>query len=294
MRQTSWILGLLLVGCAAPLTHNQPVEIVPRGKWQIAGSAGVSASTGVLDVLDLAKTESQQLLKQRMGCSQPDRSDCARVSSLRDVTRAVYATGIGGLVEPITELSVHYGLFDRLAIGGRLMPGLQRADIDYQLVDGGPDHQGWMALASFSYSHQSTAVPVGPVQSVLEQLGLDDTGRHNFDFALATGRRLGQYGWLTFGGRYLLGRYHIDLRPQVPVFDDVFDDAIVERLPQTDEDSWSHHVGGFVSVLGGYKYIYAGVELSAVYYRARAMVLGRDEKFSGVAVLPSLTVLTRF
>jgi hypothetical protein len=294
MARYATLLALCLASCAAPLTHGQPVEIVPQGHWQISGAAGVSASTGIVDVVDLAKNQASTLAKQQLGCKAADRSDCAKLTQVRDLERAFYTAGLGGLIDPVAELSVHYGLLPWMDVGGRVSGGAQRLDLDWQLVDGGADHQGWMALASLSYSHQTASVPVAPVQTILKNLGLDDTGRHNLDFALATGKRLGDIGWLTFGARYLVGRYTIDLRPKVPVLDDVFANAIVDAIPKTDESGLSHHVGGFAHVLLGYKHVFAGLELTGTYFFADATLLGKKEHFSGFAIQPAVTVVTRF
>ncbi len=294
MYRHAWLVLFALAGCAAPLTHGQPVEIVARGKWQVGTALGVSASTGLLDVADAAQNQARSLANQQLDCTRPDRTDCARVSQVRDLTKAVYTAGLAGLVDPFAELSVHYGLLDRMAVGGRIASGSQRLDIDWQLADGGPNRSDWMALASLSYSHQSATVAIPYVQTVLEKLGLDETSRHNLDFALAGGHRISDYGWFTFGARYLVGRYRIDLRPQVPLFDDQFDNVLVHALPQTDETGFSHHVGGFVHALLGYKHAYAGLELSATYFFAKATLLGKEERFSGVAIQPSFILLSRF
>ena len=88
-----------------------------------------------------------------------------------------------------------------------------------------------MAQASFSYSRQKASVPLPQVQDLLEMVGMDDNGRHNFDFRLSTGRRLGEFGWVTFGGRFLLGRYQLDLRPSLPIIDDLGgEEEVIRRV----------------------------------------------------------------
>jgi len=40
--------------------------------------------------------------------------------------------------------------------------------------------------------------------------------------------------------------------------------------------------------------VWVGVELSGAYYTASTRLLGRQEQFSGLALLPSFTVMSRF
>lgn len=267
-----------------------------NGKFQISAAGGISASTGIADLVDVGINQSKTLLSQQRSCAQVDRKDCIRVTDLRTATTAMYGAGVAGLLEPVAELAVGYGMTDNLDVGGRVRGGMQRLDVNYQLMDGGPEHTGWTSLVSLSYSHQKGALPIPQLQSLLELLGMGDNTRHNFDLALAMGGRLGDYGWVTFGGRYLLGRYNLDLRPELPfpILDDAVGDVVVKALPRTDENGWSHQAGVFVNVLAGYKFIYVGAELSAARYTAHMMLLGNDEKVSGVAIQPSLIVLTRF
>ena len=184
----------LLAGCAAPLTHGQSVENLPKGGMMVQLGAGGSVSSSVADLAELAVKQGDALASQQRSCKQPDRSDCVHLSGLRDVVRTAYGGGLTGFATPVAELTLKYGLTDRWMVGGRVGSGLQRLDVDYQLGMGGPERRGWQSQASFSYSHQSASVPVPQVQKALELVGMDDNGRHNLDFRLATGRRLGEFG----------------------------------------------------------------------------------------------------
>ncbi len=286
--------------CAAPLTHGQTIENLPKGGLQVGLGAGGSLSSSTIELAQVAINQSETLVNQQLDCKQTDRSDCIQLSGLRSVVRTMYAGGLTGFAQPLAELSVKYGLTDRWMVGGRLGSGLQRLDLDYQLGMGGPDRSGWQAQASFSYSRQSAEVPIGKVQALLEKVGMASNNRHNFDFRLSTGRRLGEIGWLTLGGRFLMGRYQVDLRPSVPLLDDLpgvdsgVSNVVVNVLPRTDEVGWSHFTGVYANLLLGWRYLYVGGELSLAYYHASSYVLGYEETWTGLAVVPSLLVLTRF
>lgn len=191
--RTCLLLGF--VGCAAPLTYGHPAETIGKGKFQISAAGGISASTGIADLVDVGINQSKTLLNQQRSCAQADRKDCIRVSDLGTATRAMYGAGVAGLLEPVAELAVAYGIMENFDVGGRVRGGMQRLDVNYQLMDGGPTHTGWTSLVSLSYSHQKGALPIPQLQSLLELLGMGDNTRHNFDLALAMGTRLGDYGW---------------------------------------------------------------------------------------------------
>ncbi len=293
------LLSFALTACAAPLTHVQPAQAVGKGNWQLAATGGMTVATSALDIVDVGLNTAQDFRNRPTTCTADDTSTCLAASEFRPLARALYAAGLAAPVAAVTELSVHYGLSDTWDVGGRLSTGTQRLDVDYQFLAPPEGQRGWYGLGSFSYSHQGAQLPPG-VDKILEFFDMADFSRHNFDLAAALGMRLSNYGWFTFGGRYLLSRYALDLRPSLGVVDDVtntgpnIDGIVVHSLPKTDEGGWSHTAGAFAHLIVGYKYVYVGLELSLAWSSTQTMLLGRTESLGDLTIQPSLSLLTRF
>jgi len=292
-------VGLLLAaaGCSAPIQHQQPVELPARGKFQIGLGMGLAASTSALDVLDLGKTKAKQIAGQQLDCKAADRSDCLPATELREVVDALYGAGMSSPLAFVTSIGGTYGLTDRIAVGASYGGGV-KAQVLYQVADGGPSRTGWQSSVALGWSQQSASAP-GFLGELQDLLLLDDFGRHNGHLSVALGKRLGQFGWAQFGGQYVLSRYTVDLRPGLPILDDLgvvnqTETILLDRLPKTAESGWSHHAGAFASIWGGYKYAWLGLELAAAWYTTSVMVLGKETTYSGVALSPSLNLMTRF
>lgn len=291
--------GALAIGCSAPITYGQPAEVLPKGKLQVALGAGMSASTSALTLLNEARTQMKSFAKvaQSSEC-QNDHSKCVKASQLSGITKAVYTSGFAGLVSPIVDLSAKYGIAQDVAIGGRLTTGAYRADLDWQAFHTG----AWAGALTLSYSYQKAQVPL--VQSLLDKIQLDDFHRHYAEVVFAAGKTFGDWGWLSFGPRLGISKYHIDMKTglDMPFLDDIgigtrvtsTSQALINSLPKTDADGTAMAAGGFVNFFAGWKYVWIGAELSAAYHWATATVLGSTESFSALQLQPSLLLLTRF
>lgn len=290
-------LVLLAAGCSAPIQHQQPVELPGKGKVQLGLGAGMAVSTSALDLLAAGKDKAQSVVEAQYQCDAADRSDCFPATELREVVDAVYGAGMSAPLAGVTTIGGAYGLSDRVALAAQYGGGF-KAQVLVQLQDGGPARAGWQSSLAVGWSRQSTTAP-GVLGELAGLVKLDDYTRHNFHISWATGKRLRAYGWAQFGAQYVLSRFAIDLRPELPLLDDLgqgqsVETVILDRIPRTDESGWSHHAGAFASIWGGYKYAWIGLELAAAWYTTTVAVLGKDTTYSGVAVTPTVNLLTRF
>lgn len=290
---------LTFAGCAAPLTYGTPAEIVERNKVQVGLTGGVSASSETLEVADIAVNKANTFANRTCNTT----ANCVVAEEFRDPVRGLYGAGLTGLVQPITELTVLYGVASGFAMGGRLGNG-PRAEAHWQFLDGiGPDdpegpgtRTGWFGTASLAYSTQTAKAP-SVIKKVQEFLSLANAERKSGDISVAFGKRISDFGWYTFGARYLGSHYTVELTPKIKYLSEENSQKILpigQLLPDTDEQGFSHDVGAFASLFVGYKYVWIGVELQAAWFYANARILARDQVFSGLVLLPNLTVMTRF
>lgn len=294
---TAALGAVLNAGCSAPIQHQQPVELPAKGKVQLGLGAGLAVSTSALDILAAGKDKAQSIVQSQYQCDAGDRSDCFPATELREVVDAVYGAGMSAPLAGITTIGGAYGLSDRVALAAQYGGGVKLQAL-VQLHDGGPAKTGWLSSLALGWSRQSTAAP-GVLGELAGLVKLDDYVRHNFHVSWAAGKRLREYGWAQFGAHYVLSRYAIDLRPELPLLDNLggsqsVETVILDRIPRTDETGWSHHAGAFASVWGGYKYAWIGLELAAAWYTTTVAVLGKDTTYSGVAITPTVNLLTRF
>lgn len=164
--------ALLLIGtaaCSAPITYGQPAEVLGRGKFQVALGSGISASSSAVDLLHAAGVQATDLAKraQTTDC-QNDKTKCVKASQVGDIVKAAYTSGFAGLIEPVLDLSVKYGIAPGVAVGGRLTTGAKRLDLDWQAFHTG----AWAGALTLSYSYQKGEAP--GVQSILDKVQLDD------------------------------------------------------------------------------------------------------------------------
>lgn len=283
--------------CSAPIQHQQPVELPHKGDIQLGLGTGMAVSTSALDLLSAGKKKAESVVEAQYQCESSDRSDCFPATELREVVDAVYAAGMSAPLAPITTIGGAYGLSDRVALAAQYGGGVKLQAL-FQLQDGGPARAGWQSSLAVGWSRQSTEAP-GFLADLAGLVKLDEYVRHNFHVSWAMGKRLREYGWAQFGAQYVLSRFSIDLRPEIPLLDDLgggqsVDSVIVDHIPKTDESGWSHHAGAFASIWGGYKYAWVGLELAAAWYTTTVAVLGQNTTYSGVAITPTINLLTRF
>ncbi|MSP92716.1 MAG: hypothetical protein EXR79_13080 [Myxococcales bacterium] len=293
------LIGAAALGCSAPITYGQSAEVLGKGKVQVALGVGMSASTSAVTLLDEAVSQMKVLhgRAQSPDCK-ADKTKCVQASQLDGIVRAAYTAGFAGLVEPVLDLSAKYGIAQDLAIGGRLTTGAKRLDVDWQAFR----TDGWAGALTLSYTYQKGEAPF--VQSILDKIMLDDFTRHYVEAVFAAGKRFSDWGWLSFGPRLGMSKYHIDMKTGIdlPFFDDlgIRDPAsqamqgAINSLPQTDADGTALAAGGFVNFFAGWKYVWLGAELSGVYHRSTATVLGKKETMGALQLQPSLLLLTRF
>ena len=118
----------------------------------------------------------------------------------------------------------------------------------------------------------------------------------------AVGKKFGDWGWLSFGPRVGMSRYHIDMKMGFQLFDDITiadpltraGQALIDALPKTDANGTAMAAGGFVNFFVNWKFLYLGAELAAAYHSAKPMLLGKQESLGALQVQPSLLLLTRF
>lgn len=295
----SLVWATLAVGCSAPITYGQPAEVLGKGKIQVALGTGVSASTSTYDLLESAGVQMKDLYaRSRSSECQADKLKCVRASQLDGIVKATYTSGLAGLVGPVLDISAKYGIAQGLALGGRMTNGTLRGDVDWQAFQTG----SWAGALTLSYAYQKGEVP--GVQSLLDKVQLDDFYRHYAEIVFAAGMQIGQWGWLSFGPRLGFSKYHIDMKMGIdlPFYDDIgiMDPATraaqgaINSLPKTDADGTALAPGGFINFFVGWKYVWLGAELSAVYHRATAMLLGQQETFAALQVQPTVFLMTRF
>lgn len=297
MRRLAFLVSACAVACAAPLNYSQPAEVVRKGEIQVAANAGLSVSTATVDLFDVARAQAQTLGADLKGCGTA--AGCVPMSKARDVVAAFYRVGVSGLILPAAEVAGAYGVSDRVAVGARLGSSTQRLHVDARLLDGGPARSGLHLAAGLGYAHQSAELPgAGELGAVIS---FQPSTRHTLDAVLVAGTRLGEWGWVSAGARYLWSRFSTDLTPQFGFCDDIDKvfgggtcPAAPTVLPQTDEAGIVHGVGGFASVFLGYRWVWLGLELAASRNFARARILGVDTDLSATQLQPTMSVLTRF
>ena len=263
-------LAILAGGCATPVSTLQPAETLPRGGWHVGAAMDLSLPVSRIGAAVDAAADIASKYSQDPGYTPTPEEQRTYLNA---------AVGLA-LNHPavINDLMVRYGVRDWLEVGGRYAGNSMHLGAKVRLFDQPRWAPGWQGALDISYVHSSFS---GVLFDVLSFLNIDDFSRRDVQVPLIFGRRLGRFGRVWLGPKYIYGQVHVDAKLQN------VDDTLAV-------DTHVHYLGGFGGVAVGYSKVFLVAELTVMNMFANPELLGQPTDVGGLMLMPSIGVMARF
>lgn len=269
-------LALAQTACGTTLSTLQPAEPMRPGHVQVQGAFDVNIpASRIIDAVDTVDT-----IANRYG-SDPS----YKPTSAEQAQYVGAAVGLGLSSPGVNpDLMLRVGIFKNFDAGIRWsalnahVDGkyrfLQTKDADPNDPDADPGFQGAVSLGI------SKSLYSGLVFDALEYLHIDDYSRWNVELPVIFGSRLGNFGHVWFGPKYIYSHYSVD--------------ASLENVGVVPETSGSiHHIGAFGGAGLGYKYVFVFLELTVANMFAKPEIFGQKTDLGGIVVVPAFGLMLR-
>lgn len=274
-------LVLFTSACATSVGSHHAPRVLPKGQFEATLGTGALVPVGVL--AELASTgvdAAKQIAATQAGTDR-------QVAVDADTAERAAIASAALVVSPpaaITDLTVRYGLFERVELGLRLSGPAVRGEAHAQLYAG-----EWNVLAGLGVGRHAFG---SPLLDLLEKLSIASFTRTDVDFTLLAGREW-EYGSLSIGPKAVLSRFHAE---GLLVNDDkvVVPNADGTAGPEVLDLGSSLLVGGLVGGRVGWKYAWFTAELGVYHAAFTPVVLGKARNLGGLVVFPTLGFVFRY
>lgn len=269
-------VAVMTAGCGTTLSTLQPAEPMRPGHVQAQGAFDVNVpASRVIDAVDTAAT----LTDRYASDSNYRPTDAEQKQAL--------ASAVGlGLSSPGVnpDLMLRVGIFRNFDAGIRWSALNAHIDGKYRFLqtkeansDDPNDDPGFQGSVSLGLSKTLYS---GFVFDALEFLQIDDYSRWNLELPVIFGSRMGDFGHVWFGPKYVYSHYSVD--------------ASLKNVGIVPETSGSiHHLGAFGGAGLGYKYVFVFLELTIMNMFAKPEIFGQKTDLGGIVVVPSLGLMLR-
>jgi hypothetical protein len=198
------------------------------------------------------------------------------VPSIEDQRKAL-AAGVGlGLSAPGAnqDFMLRIGVVRDLDVGVRWSGLAAHVDGKFRFMG---DESSWQGAVSLGVSK---TLYRGFIFDTLDYLRINDYSRWNVELPVIFGRRLGDFGHVWAGPKYVYSHYTVD--------------ASLKNVGAVSSTSGSiHHLGGFGGIALGYKYVFVVAELSIAKMFAQPELFGQTTDLGGIVVVPAFGLMLR-
>jgi hypothetical protein len=279
------LVALASTGCGTTLSTLQPAEPMRPGHVQAQAALDVNVpASRIVDAVDVVAT-----LGSRYA------SDTGYKPTEAEQRQAL-AAGVGlGLSSPGVnpDFMLRMGVVKNLDVGLRWSGLALHADGKYRFlatkeptpeeeedaqakVGDGPD-RGFQGAVSVGISK---ALYSGFVFDALEFLDVDDYSRWNVEVPVIFGTRMGEFGHVWFGPKYIFSTYSVD--------------ASLKNVGVVPETSGTfHHLGAFGGAGLGYKVVFVFLELTVAKMFAEPEIFGQPTDLGGIVIVPAGGLMLR-
>lgn len=286
LRFALFVTAALAAGCSTTLSTLQPAEPMKPLHFQTTAALDVVVPVSrVVDAVDVTSTLADRYAQ-----------NSAYKPTEAEQKQALGAAVGLGLSSPGVnpDIMLRMGVVKNLDVGLRWSAITAHADAKYRFLttrdptpeeeaDGakspignGPD-RGFQGAISVGISK---ALYSGFIFDLLDQLKINDYSRFNIEVPIVFGTRLGDFGHVWFGPKYIYSHYSLD--------------ASLQNVGIVPETSGSiHHLGGFGGIAVGYKVFFLFAELTVAKMWAKPEIFGQATDLGGITVMPAFGLMLR-
>lgn len=276
--------ALLAAGCAAPNFVGQTGRVTPARSFRASLGAGYQLNTSAADVVRSGRKVAETLRSKGVSCVDPSQGPtCWNVADVKPVVDAAYRFALVAPLASTMQVQAHYGIVDRLEVGGRLGSGNKGLDVGWQFL--GPTDRaepGWAGMLSAGWGTRD----MGTLGSVIESLLRGEAKLTDWQATMIFGRQFGEFGHFFVGPRYIMSRWKLLVLPDLPIIYDASEQQ--KALLGTDASGTIHHVGATIGGAVGYRYVFLGAELNLLQSIGGARILFDQKKFNSFGVMPAV------
>lgn len=276
--------ALFAAGCAAPNFVAQTGRVTPAGSVRASFGAGYQINTSAADVVRSGRSVAEALRTRGVACVDPSQGPtCWNVADVKPVVDAAYRFALVAPLASTMQLQAHYGIVDRLEVGGRLGSGNKGLDAGWQFF-GSTDRaqSGWAGTVTAGWGTRD----MGTLGDVIESVLHGKAELTDWQATVIFGRQFGEVGHFFVGPRYIMSRWKLQVLPDLPI---IYDGAGQQKaLLGTDASGTVHHVGATVGGAIGYRYVFLGAELNLLQSIGGAQLLFERRRFNSLGVMPAV------
>lgn len=274
--------ALAAAGCATSLGATHTASTVPKGQVEASIHMGVLVPAGVLSTALSEGKEAIRSVATQAG-------DSGKVEVPENAARAAMVAAaaiIAGPPAPVQEITVRYGIHDRVDVGLRYSGPAFRGESHVQLFRG----PQWRVAAGLGVARHTFG---GGLLDLLEKFDLANFKRTDVDLAVLAGID-GDLGAFYVGPKVVWSKYSSE---GLLIDGDrvVVTGPTGEPLAQATFDLGSSLLYG--AVIGGrlgWKYVWVSAELGIYGSRYRPNILGTEVDLGGLVVYPTLGLAGRY
>ena len=276
--------ALLVAGCAAPNYLGQTGRVTPARSVRASFGAGYQINTSAADVVRSGRRLAETLRAREVACVDPSQgANCWNVADVKPVVDAAYRFALVAPLASTMQLQAHYGVVDRLEVGGRLGSGNKGLDAGWQFF--GPTDRaepGWAGTVTAGWGTRD----MGTLGDIIETVLQGKASLTDWQASVIFGRQFGEFGHFFVGPRYIMSRWELQVLPDLPI---IYDGARQQKaLLGTDASGTIHHLGATIGGAVGYKYVFVGAELNLLQSIGSAQLLYDQKKFNSLGVMPAV------
>ncbi len=266
--RTLCLLSLFsLSACSTAISTMQPADTLGKGDFHVGGGTNVAIpATSIIDAVDAADDLAE---KYREDANYAPTQDEEREYIGALVGLALNAPGVS------SDLMLRYGLFEHFDFGLRYTASGWHADGKYQFLDAVSGWDGSLSVGVSRYSFDGT------IFDALEFLEIEEFSRNDIEVPLIFGKKLGNFGRIWGGPKYIYASYSIDAE-------------VANGTGLSSTEGSIHYFGGFAGASVGYKWLQLFAEATVMNTIATPVILDEETDLGGIVIMPSLGLMARW
>jgi hypothetical protein len=287
MRLLALAVALAASGCAAPAFLGHTGRATPKGDFRVGLGTSYQVNTQAADIVKDGR-DAAETLRQRTTACPGGAGDCWTLADVEPVVDAAFRFALVAPLSTSTSISGRYGVGRGFDVGARWGTGGYGIDAGWQAFGPADASPGLAGTFVAGYGKRS----MGTLGDAIESVFKGEASLSDYGASFVLGRQWGDWGHTFAAARYTLTSWKLTVIPDLPI---IYDAAEVQqRLLGTDGEGTVHTTGATFGGALGYRRVFVGLELNALFTSGTARVLGEDRDLGSFGLMPALYMYGQF
>ena len=276
-----------LAGCAAPAFLGHTGRATPKGDFRVGLGTSYQVNTQAADIVKDGRDAAKTLRERTTAC--PDGAgECWTLADVEPVVDAAFRFAVVAPLSTSTSISGRYGLGRGFDVGARWGTGGYGADVGWQAFGPADASPGLAGTFVAGWGKRS----MGTLGDTIESVFKGEASLSDYGAAFVLGRQWGDWGHTFAAARYTLTSWKLTVIPDLPIIYDA--EEVQQRLLGTDGSGTVHTTGAAFGGAVGWKKVFLGLELNALFTSGTARVLGDEKDLGSFGLMPALYLYGQF